>query len=134
MGADDVQVRPVTAPDLDAIEARANAAPEGPYFDDGYRIHAPAVCADPRDGDVLVEYKHCDAEGREAAGAFFAAARTDVPALVDHVRALHAAVRRVDKAQRAFDAAPDSYARATTDAECDAAMLALFALVPEVPR
>lgn len=32
----------------------------GPWFDDGYRIYAPTVTADKRDGRVIVDYKHVD--------------------------------------------------------------------------
>lgn len=30
----------------------------GPWHDDGYRIYAPTDSADPRDGRVIIEYKH----------------------------------------------------------------------------
>lgn len=32
-----------------------------PWFDDGYRIHGPTDSVDKRDGEVIAEYKHCDA-------------------------------------------------------------------------
>jgi hypothetical protein len=68
-----------TALDLDAIEARANAATDGPWrlSEDYNDIHAS-------DGDHLASYWHT------ADGAFIAHARTDVPALLAEVRHLTA--------------------------------------------
>ena len=80
---------PATALDLDAIEARANAATSGPWeveaaavVCDRYEDERPGVCG-PHDVDwpLLAE----DAE-------FIAHARTDVPALVAEVRRLRAAL------------------------------------------
>lgn len=119
--------------DIDTIEARANAASEGPWESKLGPYVIPHVRC-PTHDVAFTFYGEDDGENRnaDADAAFIAATRTDVPDLVAHVRALRAAVRRVDASQRAFDAAVDSHARAKADAECDAAMLALFALVPEV--
>lgn len=160
--------------DLDAIEARANAASDGPW-----RLHswedndgtghitietaragglgdmiadvqvsrlpeirraeegAPTAPLPPRLAAGLARL-NCEDDSIEheltvdmlvSDAAFIAAARTDVPALVAHVRALHAAVRELAAADAGVHAdkpvAGAAFARR-------AALRALFALVPEV--
>lgn len=80
--------------DLDAIEARANAATPGPWnaWDRGVGFHI--ALGDERDDwgrpeDLLPEGLRTDI-GRRADAEFIAAARTDVPALVAEVRRLRA--------------------------------------------
>ena len=75
--------------DLDAIEARANAATEGPWCTDAWEIYQGAEyqpgisqwIGETCRGTSTPEQDRDDA-------AFVAAARTDVPALVDEVRRL----------------------------------------------
>lgn len=45
----------------------------GPWHDDGYRIYAPTTDADPRNGRVVVEYKH-QADFNDADSRLIAAA------------------------------------------------------------
>ena len=73
--------------DLDAIEARVNAATDGPWeaYPDGLVWTKVPRIGDPVSGSVLPE----DAE-------FIAAARTDVPALVAEVRRLRAVLANHD--------------------------------------
>jgi hypothetical protein len=87
-------------PRLAEIEARAAKATEGPWYDDGYRIHGPTEADDKRDGEVLLEYKHAEATGDD--GQFIAHARADIPWLVTQVRALAA---KLATAEAAGDAA-----------------------------
>ena len=102
-------------PDLDAIEARANAASEGPWHteedvdgDDGPGM----VFGPPR--EYVAETYTGDGSGRAVADAvaggpaqqhanatFVARARADVPALVARVRDLAA---KLDASAQAFDA------------------------------
>lgn len=75
-----------TALDLDAIEARANAATEGPWtaYPDGFVWTKQPILGDPVSGSVEL----ADAQ-------FIAAARQDVPALVAEVRRLRAALGQI---------------------------------------
>lgn len=80
--------------DLDAIEARANAATEGPW--DSYTVPGTGRIA----GYVAVAISDTEMQIARFEGGFFDAefiahARTDVPALVARVRELEAAVERV---------------------------------------
>ena len=83
----------VDAARLAGIEARARAATEGPWHDDGYRVYGPTDAPDKRSGPVLVEHKHLANENGAADGAFIAHARVDVP---DMAAALRAAWEIID--------------------------------------
>lgn len=85
--------------DLDAIEARAEAATDGPWMvgaevskDLGIVNAHWFGSVDPEVGIILGEAGLHDAE-------FIAAARTDVPALVARVRELEATVERMRRAR-----------------------------------
>ncbi len=70
---------------LDAIEARANAATEGPWWSD------PWAQGDVFSGAGLSDDPMIVGDGLTAADLeFIAASRTDVPALVDYARKLEA--------------------------------------------
>lgn len=100
--------------DLDAIEARANAATEGPWeamcFDSDhskYEFSCSVITEDVGDSvcgfDALGRLgneRHAKDDGWHDA-QFIAAARTDVPALVARVRELEAAVERVEALKHA---------------------------------
>lgn len=61
---------------MSPFPSRSDAMDEhtpGPWFDDGYRIHAPTGSADKRDGRVIVVYKHVD-DFNEADAPLIAAA------------------------------------------------------------
>lgn len=88
--------------DLDAIEARANAATPGPWRYLGKnRIDTPVIDVDEANwgGEELSGYRLIcaddDGAWRYADVEFIAHARADVPALVARVRELHAAVEQV---------------------------------------
>jgi hypothetical protein len=87
----------VTAPlDLDAIEARAEAATEGPWWPEGKVIGGWRIYA--RDREQAPDFTEVGSvrevfvgTGQHDADAdFIAHARTDVPALLAEVRRLHA--------------------------------------------
>lgn len=82
----------LTNEDLDAIEARANAATEGPW------------AADRLEGNLDSLYSRVAEVGMwlEADAEFIAHARADVPALVAEVRRLRAAEERVRALHRVF--------------------------------
>ncbi|MGW2209943.1 hypothetical protein [Streptomyces sp. NPDC001781] len=83
------QPDPLTSPqlDLDAIEARANAATRGPWKGE-LELASPVVYVVQEDGTLSPLW---NAEwATEADGRFTAHAREDVPALVDEVRRLRA--------------------------------------------
>ena len=128
-------------PDLDAIEARANAASEGPWHteedvdgDDGPGM----VFGPPR--EYVAETYTGDGSGRAVADAvaggpaqqhanatFVARARADVPALVARVRDLAA---KLDASAQAFDALVADVWRATGEThEPPADVAALLARV-----
>jgi hypothetical protein len=88
--------------DLDAIEARANAATEGPWVahPDGLVWTERPIPGDPVSGSTEVE----DAE-------FIAAARADVPALVAEVRRLRAELEQARQIAADNRAWPDPDAR-----------------------
>jgi len=98
--------------DLDAIEARANAAPPGPwcvegtsYDEDGEEVLSPWGLAVKSTGETLWssgagEYTHPNMPTAQ----FIAAAREDVPALVAELRA---AVAALATAERERDEARD---------------------------
>jgi hypothetical protein len=67
------------------VEEYERMATEGPWYDDGYRVHAPTDDDDKRSGDVLLEYKHLD-HGSSFNGEFAAFARTDLPRAVALLR------------------------------------------------
>ena len=80
---------PMTPERLAEIEARAEAATEGPWeaWDRGigFEVHVNAECLN---SEFRETFRQADAE-------FIAAARTDVPDLLAEVRRLQAAVERV---------------------------------------
>lgn len=83
----------LTPAELDAIEARANAATPGPWTQrdvDAHMIRGPKR-------EVLYAYDAFGGDGL-ANAAFIAAARADVPALVAEVRALRGVLRECDAA------------------------------------
>ncbi len=89
----------MTTNDIDAIEARANAATPGPW---GYDPDNTGLCFGPHIGllnsnGVAVQIHHRsdeDAAQSYATAAFIADARQDVPALCAEVRELRAANER----------------------------------------
>ena len=89
---------------LNEIEARANAATEGPWelLGDGEYVSGPGILVAPDDGGVT----SADAE-------FIAAARTDVPWLLDQVesrdKALDAVLRLADQMEAEDAAMHDFY-------------------------
>jgi len=101
--------------DLDAIEARANAATEGPWKHHprpnsgpfAYRNEPfPIVYRDHPTAGVGLVILTAD-RGTEADVAFSAHARTDVPALVARVRELEEESRRIHSAVRRVHAPYD---------------------------
>ena len=84
---------PMTPERLAEIEARAEAATEGPWeaWDRGigFEVHVNAECLN---SEFRETFRQADAE-------FIAAARTDVPDLLAEVRRLQAAVERVRERQ-----------------------------------
>ena len=81
--------------EIAAMEARALAAPEGPYHDDGYRIYGPTAHEDKRNGEVLLDYKHTLSDSATRLPDLIAHARTDILALVAEVRRQDAAIHRL---------------------------------------
>lgn len=94
--------------DLDAIEARANAATPGPWLvvgpcGDCGRFHAAEARFEREVGEFGAYYASwhpaidgCTPDGgREHDADFIAAARTDIPALVAEVRRLREALNEV---------------------------------------
>ena len=81
--------------DLDAIRARADAATQGPWWawdrGVGFEIAVGAPAEDGRPVDRLPDAMRTDIGRREDA-EFIAAARTDVPALLDEIEALRSVV------------------------------------------
>lgn len=75
---------------LDEIQARADAATEGPW--DLASLHVVASGRYDHDDD---SYWVADTFGHETTGHFIASARTDVPWLVDLARRQDAALRAV---------------------------------------
>ena len=93
---------PLTDAELDEIDARANAATEGPWEIDSARD----VIGQMGDGDV---YRHtvafaCDMLAAETVAdediAFIVSARTDIPRLVAEVRELRALLSHVSSTGR----------------------------------
>lgn len=82
----------MTGIDLDAIEARASAATEGPWLaDEGVFVLKPDRPGFAYDGTIIARVFRDDfGLVEEADTEFIAAARTDVPALVARVRGLEA--------------------------------------------
>ena len=76
--------------DLDAIEQRANAASDGPWWNDSHEIYAGHGTSDDQWIGETCNIDLLDAGA--ANGAFLAAARQDVPALVAEIRRLRAEV------------------------------------------
>ena len=63
----------------------------GPWYDDGYRIHAPTSDPDKRNGRVIVDYKHMD--GFVEADADLIASAPDLLAERDRLKATNAELR-----------------------------------------
>lgn len=110
--------------DLDAIEARANAATPGPWMlkpDHEERDHDHVMGPDDPDGEEVeiarIEIREDDAGERD--GAFIAAARADVPALIARVRELEGVARALAKAARAAVAGIEPIAASVDDLLCD---------------
>jgi hypothetical protein len=80
----------VTTAELDAIEARAQAATEGPWATRDADRHMV------RDAKDVVLYAYGLEKGGYANAAFIAAARQDVPRLVAAVRELRAVVEECE--------------------------------------
>lgn len=99
--------------DLDAIEARANAATPGPWFNDSHEIYAGENTDIPAMSEWIGET--CDPRRPDHGAAnaeFVAAARTDVPALVAEIRRLTA---DVDMWRRTVTRTEQGRARAIAD-------------------
>ena len=77
----------VTDQELSEIEARANAATEGPWRAEYANITSADVVG-PLDADLVQRKYGGRAQYLVADAEFIAAARTDIPALVAEVRAL----------------------------------------------
>ena len=45
---------------LEELKRLHEGATQGKWYDDGYRVYAPTVKEDKRDGPVLWEYKYAD--------------------------------------------------------------------------
>jgi hypothetical protein len=82
--------------DLDAIEARATAALDGPWCTDSWEIYQGTEY-EPGISEWIGETCRgtTTAEQDRANAAFVAAARTDVPALLEEVRRLRAAMEQI---------------------------------------
>jgi hypothetical protein len=90
--------------DLDAIEARAAAATDGPWMADGHEIYGSGCGILDVDQWKAETLRIEDPEGAKADAEFIAHARTDVPALVARVRqqdTVIAELRAVLEASRA---------------------------------
>lgn len=110
--------------DLDAIEARASRATAAPWAHDV--CHGMSAVISGTHVGVIAGYR-VDAHSFYDA-EFIAHARADVPALVAHIRALHAAVR--DLASADASVCTDDPTTGAAFVRRDA-MRRLFALVPE---
>lgn len=79
--------------DLDAIEARANAAPPGPWTQHGERAYWPQGIYGPTANITGITWDGGQTpESAWATSDFIAAAREDVPALVAELRAARAVI------------------------------------------
>ncbi|MFR9794274.1 hypothetical protein ACL07V_37570 [Streptomyces sp. MB22_4] len=88
----------MTQLDLDAIEARANAATPGPWTTDGWEIYQ----GDGNSAPDLMKWvgETCradDYDGSQNDAAFIAHARTDVPAMAAEIRRLRARVTELER-------------------------------------
>jgi len=77
--------KPITPDELDAMEARADAATRGPW--DYFSKFVTVILGG--DFDVILSEMHTQFDKYEENGVFIAAARSDVPRLVAEVRRLH---------------------------------------------
>lgn len=68
--------------DAQKLRALLQEAMPRPWSDDGYRIHGPSKTKDPRDGPVLMEWKHLD-EYRYTEGELACAAVNALCELLD---------------------------------------------------
>ncbi|MEV6737917.1 hypothetical protein AB0N14_13680 [Streptomyces sp. NPDC051104] len=75
---------------LDAIEARANAATPGPWMADGHEIYGSGCGVLDIEQWKAETLRIEDPEGAKADAEFMAHARTDVPALAAEIRRLRA--------------------------------------------
>jgi hypothetical protein len=95
----------VTEEELDAIEARANAATTGPWVL-GYHGRGYTICCDA-DGTTIVSAPDAQDEDLSEDEVFIAAARSDVPALIAELRAAREKLKGVagiaDKWRSAVD-------------------------------
>lgn len=82
-------------PDLNAIEARANAATEGPWGTEPTRSDLAVGVVYPDEDSVFWDVGYGITGTRPADAEFIAHARKDVPALVAYARELEAVVERV---------------------------------------
>lgn len=83
-------VNQLTDQQLDDIEARANAATEGPWMADGHEIYGSGCGVLDIEQWKAETLRIEDPEGAKADAEFIAHAREDVPALVETVRRLRA--------------------------------------------
>lgn len=97
-------------PDLDAIEARANAATPGPWTDCAeLNSETGAIYARGEEWRIVATV-----DQRERNVPFIVHAREDVPALVAEVRSLRAAIERV---KALCDSATETFGEEYGDAE-----------------
>lgn len=85
---------------LDAIQARADAASKGPWHIDGGPDEAKNVITYTSGGGIIVGTYIADMVEHDEDAEFIAAARTDVPALLAYARDLEARIGRVEKVRR----------------------------------
>lgn len=112
---------PMTPERLAEIEARANAATEGPWEaieDDS--IHAAPAYVDNGGCGVIAWRPVCDFVVRHGDAEFIAHARTDAPALLTEVRRLQAAVERVRAVHKPTPGPPSQHYYCEPE-ECDRA-------------
>src|SRR5690349_11184299 len=93
--------RPLAEQQLTAIEARATAAPDGPWHlsddleGDGYPGHLWVVRTPASGPDEPDEFSAVVSIGNRALGEFVAAARTDVDVLLAEVRRLNGQLEQI---------------------------------------
>lgn len=80
-------------PDLDAIQARADSATEGPWELVAGSLHQPIIYSDGTGLDIAIMDNR---DGIDSDANFIAHARTDVPALLAVVRSQQAKIERVE--------------------------------------
>ena len=105
--------------DLDAIEARAEAATEGPWYEDDVTFGTGTLVI-ARFDDTVVQSSLPLSHTRTAPNAdFIAHARTDIPALVAELRAAREVVKAAQTALKAITDYEPEYEFPTPEEEAD---------------